>query len=109
MGVSVQHEEGSEMRRTQFVRLCPSGFKHASACVYVNACMCVCLCVQAAQLSQPRGTLCGPVIVVLMYFFNIQWNYRNRTTGRSERERKRGGEGGKRESPLSLGINSPDI
>lgn len=44
-------------------------FIHASAHVYV--CMCVYVCVQAGQLSQPRGTLCGPVIVVLMYFFNI--------------------------------------
>lgn len=65
-------------------------------CTCISLCLCVCmcvqmcvyLCVQAAQLSQPWGALCGPVIVVLMYFFNIQWNYGNRTTGDSE-ERKR--------------------
>lgn len=62
--------------------MCPNEFEHASTCA------CVGLCVPAAQLSQPWGALCGPVIVVVMYFFNIEGNYG---------ERERG------ESPVSLG------
>lgn len=45
--------------------LCLSVLVHASVYVYA----CVCMCMQASQLSQPRGALCGPAIVVLMYFF----------------------------------------
>lgn len=91
-----------------------------TVCVSVAACVCVrasvhrrvCLCAQAAQLSQPQGALCGPVIVVVMYFFNIEWNYRNMTTGRSkERERTRvrrrkRGVTEEEEPPASLGIST---
>ncbi len=102
----MQHEEGSEMRHMQFEAHVFVHVLVVSVCVHVCTNVCVCLCVQAAQLSQPWGALCGPVIVVLMYFFNIQWNYGNRTTGRSgekkrQKEREREEVEEEKGSPLS--------